>query len=316
MPSYSALKRQAYSAGTMAALALPHFGSAAITVDGSRDLDYGPALAVQTVQTQFGDNFNEWNAGYARVLNGALYLMLTGNLEANFNRLNVFIDSKSGGQSVIASATNPGNDGWASSYNGFTFDDAFTADYLFIMRQGNDGGVDKFDLDYAVVGGGASSADFFGDVFGGSGQGTATTLAGVNLGQSFSIGFNNSNTAGVTGGSGTADPLAAQAVMTGIEMGIPLAALGNPVLGDSIRISVMQNNQGHNYLANQILGGLPAPQGNLGGDGNGGFNGNVSAINLNNFAGDQFFTVFVPEPSTWALAGFGLASLLAFRRRR
>jgi hypothetical protein len=29
--------------------------------------EYGEPLAVQTVQTQFGDNLSEWNAGYARI---------------------------------------------------------------------------------------------------------------------------------------------------------------------------------------------------------------------------------------------------------
>ena len=41
-----------------AALALPVAGSAlaAPVVDGTRDAAYGPALAVQTVQTNFGNN--------------------------------------------------------------------------------------------------------------------------------------------------------------------------------------------------------------------------------------------------------------------
>jgi hypothetical protein len=78
----------------------------------------------------------------------------------------------------------------------------------------------------------------------------------------------------------------------------------------------MINGTGHNFLSNQLLGGLPAPQGNLGGDGNGNFTGTLSGINLNNYAGDQFFTVVVPEPSTYALVGLGLGALLAFRRRK
>ena len=100
---------------------------------------YGSALAVQTVNTQFGDNFSEWNAGYGRIVSGRLYLMLTGNLEANFNKLEIFIDSKAGGQSVFDSS---GNDN-AQRMDGLVFDPGFTADYHVIVRRGNDSGNDK-----------------------------------------------------------------------------------------------------------------------------------------------------------------------------
>ena len=52
---------------------------AAPVVDGTRDGLYGSALAVQTVQTQFGDNLSEMDAAYALADGGNLYLMLTGN---------------------------------------------------------------------------------------------------------------------------------------------------------------------------------------------------------------------------------------------
>lgn len=75
-------------------------------VDGTKDLDYGAAVSVQTVQTQFGDNFSELNAAYATIDSGNLFLMLTGNIEENFNRLEIFIDSKAGGQTSFSSAGN------------------------------------------------------------------------------------------------------------------------------------------------------------------------------------------------------------------
>ena len=60
-----------------------------------------------------------------------------------------------------------------------------------------------------------------------------------------------------------------------------------PADGESL---VFQTNDGHNYASNQFLGGLAAPQGNLGGDGLGNFTGSLN-FDLNNFSGDQFFVL-------------------------
>ncbi len=53
----------------------------------------------------------------------------------------------------------------------------------------------------------------------------------------------------------------------------------------------MINGQNHDFLSNQALGAFAPPQGNLGGDGAGTFTGNLSGIDLTQFAGDQFFTI-------------------------
>src|SRR5262245_54783489 len=138
--------------------------TAQITVDGTRDAVYGGALAVQTVDTGFGDanpnGGSELDAGYGLIDSGNLYLMLTGNLEANFNKLEIFIDSKPGGQNVFDSS---GNDG-AGAMDGLVFDAGFTADYHLIARRGNDSGNDKFDLDFANLV--AQSASGYLDILG------------------------------------------------------------------------------------------------------------------------------------------------------
>jgi hypothetical protein len=281
-----------------AALAIP-------TVDGTKDAEYGAALAVQTVDTGFGDanpnGGSEMDAAYGRITGGKLYLMLTGNIESNFNKLEIFIDSKAGGQSVFDSS---GNDG-AGAMDGLVFDAGFTADYHIIARRGNDAGNDKFDFDFANLN--AQSASGYLDILGGT-TGSGSTGTGVNA-SPILVAYDNSNVAGVGGGApNAANQAAAAAVTTGLEIAIDLADLGYS--GGAINVMVGQNNQGHNYWSNQFLGGLPAPSGNLGGDETGGFTGE-GAIDMTHFGGNQFFVV--PEPASLSLL---LAAGLALRRRR
>lgn len=286
--------------------ALLYFGTtapAAITLDGTRDGSYGSALAAQSVQTQFGDNLSELDAAYGRVEGSTLYLMLTGNLQNNFNRINIFIDSKVGGQNVLQTdgnygGTNPENDNWALKHAGLVFDSGFGADYLLILRNGNSGG-DRFDIDYAVVGGGLGNFLTSGNVFGGSTTGSNALALANGIG----VAFNNNNIAGILGGTGAANQANALAVATGIELAIPLSTIGNPV--GPVKISAMLNNSNHDFLSNQFLAGLPAGTGNLGGDGAGTFTGNLAGVDLNQFPGDQYFRVYVPEPTSIALLFFG-----------
>jgi hypothetical protein len=316
------MSKFALAAATGAALICANRALAVITLDGSIAGDnYGPARAVQTVQTGFGDNLSELNAGYARIDGGNLVLVLTGQVENNFNKLNIFIDSKAGGQNTVlpdanSGGNNPTNDGWAFKYSnnqvngGFTFDAGFTADYMLIARNGFDGSINRFDLDFATVGGGAGAFVAAGNIFSGSNTGSNAAALPNGVGAA----YDNSNTGGVTGGNGAADQGAAAAVQTGLELSIPLSAIGSPGVGDTIRISAHINGSNHDFLSNQSLGGFAPPQGNLGGDGNGNFNGSVALINFNNFAGEQFFTLVVPEPASVSVLSVAGVCLLARRR--
>ena len=301
------------------------------TLDGSLAGDsYGSALSVQTVQTQFGDNSNELNAGYAKAstLDGMLRLMLTGNLENNFNKLNIFIDSVAGGQNQIHpdddnGGVNPGtnSDGIFVKYSGvglvgsgngpgFTFDSGFNADYVLIARNGGT----QFDLNFLSIGN-ALVAEQSIDVFSGSTQGSNSSVGASGIG----VGFDNSNLAGILGGTAAANSTAALDVLTGIEFWVPLSAIGNPGVGDTILISAHVNSSNHDFLSNQSLGGFAAGQANLGGDGSGNFNNDVSLIDLNNFTGDQFFSVTVgavPVPGAVWLFGSGLLGLIGMARRK
>lgn len=292
------------SASAIALMMAAGVAAAQPTIDGSISGDsYGNARSVQTVQTGFGDNASELNAAYARIEGGKLYLTLTGNIEDNFNKIELFFDSAAGGENTFSGT--PGNDG-SGNMTGLTFDAGFEADYHMIFRRGFDGSSDRFDVDYAVLGTGNFS--FYGDVFGGAKEGAGTTGTGANS-QPIGVGYDNSNVAGVLGGDQAADQNAAMAVETGLEISIDLADLGAPA--GAFKVLAFINNGDHNYASNQFLGGLQAPQGNLGGDGFGGFFGGMN-FNLNDFAGNQYFTV----PTPGAVALLGLGGLVGLRRRR
>lgn len=308
-----------------------------ITVDGTLDGSYGSALSVQTVDTGFGDanppgnlGGSELNAGYATIVGDRLYLMLTGNLEPNFNKLEVFIDSVAGGENVLSSTPAydyfNGSNWITSNLGGMTFDTGFTADYHLFARWGS--GTGPFEVDFVNRNGGTSAMVPGSKGLGNNAVGlisTGTILAGnvgtnasgTALTQNLDFAINNNNAGGVVAGTGAANQANALSVLTGMEFSIALADLGNPTVGSQIRIAAMIGNGDHNYLSNQILGGLPAPQGNLGGDGNGNFTGTMSGINFNNFGGEQYFTLtVVPEPGTMIALGAGLLGLVARRRRK
>ena len=316
--------------GILIVMATAAAASAQIVVDGTRDAAYGGPLAVQTVQTQFGDSTGgitgggELDAGYAAIDAGRLYVLLTGNVEPNFNKVNVFIDSQPGGENVLNGALQYDFNDVAANFGGLTFDTGFEADYHVFGRWG--GGA--FELDVvnraasmpgAVRGdSGAATTGAGTPVQSGSvlGNGTGTTSI---LTSPVAFGFNNNNSAGVSGGTAAADETAAAAVTTGLEFSVALTDIGNPGFGDLIKIHSAYGNGDNNFHSNQILAGVPAPQGNLGGDGNGTFTGNLSGIDFNSFAGDQYFSLrVVPEPASGVIAALaaGLALIALARRRR
>ncbi|RMH09346.1 MAG: PEP-CTERM sorting domain-containing protein [Armatimonadetes bacterium] len=301
------------TAGLLSATAL-----AQPTIDGTRDALYGTPIVVQDTPTGFGDstlgqvdyaNGSELDAAYAYVdtLNQVLYLFLAGNLESNFNKLEIFFDTKAGGQNRLR-GDNSGVDfgglnrmGDNGTGNGLTFDAGFEADYWI----GITGGGSPYAL-YAnwaelLTGGGGP-----GYYLGMTGAASSGILTGgdPSAPSGIRVTINNSNTGGVTGSA--ADPAAAAAVSTGIELAIPFTAIGITGVPTTIKISAFINGSGHDFLSNQVLGGVGG-LGNLGEPRN---------VNFANIAGDQYFTVVVPEPASLIALGAGLASLLGLRRRK
>jgi hypothetical protein len=275
-----------------------------IIVDGTLDAAYGSAIAVQTVETGFGDNLSEWNAVYAKVCNNRLHILITGNIEANFNKLNIFFDTKPGGEGQLSTLPeydfNSGGTWISQNQGGMTFDSGFTADlHLYARTGGSTFEVDIIDRlggGSAAVNGNTGSAAYAGGLASGTiNPGTLAngTTVGNFLDEPLFFAMNNSNVAGIGGNTGTAaNQKAALAVTTGFEFSIDVSDL--PLDSKNLRIAIMQGNSNHNYVSNQTLAGLPVGTGNLGGDGAGGFTGTLSGVDFNNFAGDQFITVPVP----------------------
>ena len=287
----------ALAAAAVAAAALP--AAAQVVIDGDLEAEYGPALFVQDTPTAFGDNTNpdpdrstsgsEIDGVFATVADGNLNVLVTGNLESNFNKLFLFLDTGAGGQNTLAvdddddstPPVNPNSDfGILQQLGGLTFDDGFAADYFVNYRTGGDP-IESF-VNVGPLGQGNV------DTFDG-GAGVARSLSNgveVDIDQSNVLGVTDSTAAG------------AAAVTTGFEISIPLSELGNP---DQVGIAGFIS--GGDFLSNQVIGGVGGA-GNLGAG---------SGVDFGTIAGDQFVTVVVPEPA--AATALGVLGLVALRRR-
>ncbi len=308
------------SIATMALLGVAGSSFAQLTIDGTKDAAYTPTTVYQTTATGFGDstlgqvaatNGSELNAAYGYVNAGFYNLFIPGNLQTNFNKFELFIDSVAGGQNRLR-GDNPDVDfnglnrmGDNGSGNGLTFDTGFDADHYFTFTMGDvGGGTFKIFGNYAqLLTNGGGTGGYLGEVL----PGVAGAPTGGNNPAGILFNVNNSNTAGVTGSSVPTNA-AIDAITTGIEVAIPLSLLG---LNDSnwfsngFKVSAFVNGGGHDFLSNQVLGGLPSGTGNLGEPRN---------VNFNQFAGNQYFVV--PEPASMVMLSLGLAGLVARKRRK
>jgi hypothetical protein len=129
-----------------------------VAVDGAYGGDeaaYGDARSVQNTNTGYGNSTNgdpkaaksgsEIDQVFASVRHDRLYVLVAGNLEDNFNKLNVFIDSVPGGVNQIAGANLPAQvdpyccagSGALQRFSGFRFDAGFEADHFLTFSNGN-----------------------------------------------------------------------------------------------------------------------------------------------------------------------------------
>ena len=307
-------------AGLTLAVALP---SMAQNLNGTLNTGfYGKSLAVQTNSTGFGDakpisgnvgiesGGSELDALYGRLDKGALNIFLSGNLESNGNRLDLFFDTGKGGQNKLAA--NNANIDNLNSLAGLTLPSNFNAGFFVSLNGSAAAATPNDDTTYRLSGNYATLPAAGGGVGYSLGMAKAATNALPTLGandqnpNNIQFTINNSNSGGVTDTAASAT--AAAAVLTGVELRIPYAALGGvPLSGVKVFAFIAGGDQ--TYLSNQSLGGLPFGTGNLGA---GGGPGTVNFTTL----GATSATV-IPESGSAVLALLPFAGLaiVALRRR-
>lgn len=288
-------------------LALGSAAQAQITGNlSTSSINYGSPLAVQTINTSFGDssgagggddlNGSELDAGYGVVSGGNLYLFLAGDVQGGTspNSLQIFIGGGGStvGQNTLSTTISP-----LSTMNGSTFASGFNATLAFTLNDYSG----TLYTDGANLQTGGGTGGYVGSVTLSGGIGSGAPGGGSYSLPGFEEAFNNTQVS-TMGASGAALSGASSGAntLTGLELLIPLADLGT--ISGNIEVMADINNGGLNYLSNQFLPGLGVGSGNVAGP---------------TFTDAGYFTVPVPEPSTWALfATSGMGMLMMFRRRK
>ena len=250
-------------------------------IDGSAsDPLYGGPLVLQDTQTGFGDasigrpdwaDGSELDAAYAVVYGDTLYLVLAGNFETNGNTVDIFFDTiPFQGQNQLVGELNPDIDfgalwrmGFLDFENpGLTFAVGFEADYYLTVRCYGD--PTQVWVAYAEL-----YVDELNPGVGyylGEGQATCDTDGGelIDAWEGAPVvrcTLDNRNVLGVTYGFDV--DFDNFGVLTGLELAIPLDAIGSPS-GDFEFVAFL-NGPNHDFVSNQVLGGiLGEPPWNLG----------------------------------------------------
>ncbi len=306
---------------TQTGLPAPPLG--VITVDGTAESTYGCPITVQQLATGFGNSTSgnlsnalggsELDAAYGIVQNNILFLTFAGNIEGNGNRLDIFLQTGPGGQNALTNA-NPNinnlNRMGTGVNPGLKFGAGFAPNYVIMINdfQGT------LYSDYAQLwpggtnGVGVATNGYY---LGYTTPTNGTLQAGTNP-FGLQIAVNESNTNGVNGfgtcntntyavGFGPGD------VRTGVELAIPLGAIGSPT--GAIAVCAFVNGTGQDFLSNQVLPpigtNVPAVQvcqGNL---------GEPTVVNLSNQVAASFLVG--PEPRITSISKSGNDVILKYQ---
>jgi hypothetical protein len=276
-------------------LALPHAAHAATPImDGTLDALYPTALAGQPIETQVGDatlglvdeaDGSELDAFYAFGEDSVLYLFLSGNLRSDGTNLELFFDTKTGGQNVLRfDNANVDGDG-LNVMAGLTFDAGFEPDYWIGVSGG--GAPYRLDAWWAELpSGGGGQGAYMGQAAAGS---DGVLSGGTSNPDDLRATIDNRNIAGVTSGCGIT---ISGIVDTGIELRLRLPLIGYGGAGD-IKVCAFVNRDDHAFVSNQMMAPLPAGNCNLGAP---------AGVNLATLTNDQFVVILesVPaRPSSW-----------------
>ncbi|MDX2118408.1 MAG: hypothetical protein SFY96_09525 [Planctomycetota bacterium] len=257
---------------------------------------------------------------FANISGGKLNLLVTGNLQTNFNKFSLLIDCQPGGQNVMRS-DNPDIDFGTlnNGLGGLTFDAGFEADY-WVSYQGGGSPIENYSnaavlrtngalrgfndeaLDYGAYSGGAKSTNnpvsYNGtniDSQDGTKANIYTNYAPRKAGEAVvanpsapvppaaglvKVSMNNSNIDGVSGDAVNCP----SAVTTGMEFQIDLAELGWDGSSD-IKVAGFITNGDRNFMSNQVIGGLPTGTGNL---------ADPETLSFDTIDGNQYVVVNTP----------------------
>ena len=246
----------------------------AVTVDGTRDADYGTApISVQVHASTWGGNNTLANC-FALQEGSKLNLFLGGRVWGN--AMVIFIDSKSGGLTSLASNTlSSGGDNYqVNNFGGFlspfVFETGFTADYML-----------------RIYGDGPNAYVTICDLQSGSNVSYAGNSGDTTISNSF-ISAARASWNEVTGAFADSS--------TGFEVQLDLVKMGVALANNTnVKIVALIANGGSDYAPNQFLGCLPTADPLF---------GSIKSLNLQNLSGEQ--TLSIPITAVADMDGDGI----------
>jgi len=217
--------------------------------------DFGAThlIATQNNTTALGDNVNELDQLFVRPGGSGLEVGITGNIATDGTALALLLDTRSGGQDTLRTASFGAPPNGLAELDGLVMDVGFTPDVLLWIN-GYGGNVYVDHVSLATGTGGTKR--YVGSTVMNTGL---PDLSGGSNTFGMQIAFNDSNTAGITAAS-----VANAATATrGLEALLPWGDLLMAGAGADVRLMAMIV-QPDGRIGNQFLPGLGGGRGNLG----------------------------------------------------